>query len=98
MTSRSGPTNTAYACFSSALRWRYVLGLQLRPLCPRGQTPHCALNRLRGTIASYKTLWREEMSLVLQGIELQFPVVKSAVEGPTAGRMVLVPIGKKYVT
>jgi hypothetical protein len=38
MTSGSRPTTTAYACFCSALRWRYVLGLQPRPLCPRGQT------------------------------------------------------------
>jgi len=38
------------------------------------------------------------MSLILQGIEPQFPVVKSAVEGSFAGRMVLPPIGTKHVT
>jgi hypothetical protein len=38
------------------------------------------------------------MSLVLQGIKPQFPVVNSAVEGPIAGRMVLAPIGAKHVT
>ena len=38
------------------------------------------------------------MSLVLQGIEPQFPVVKYAVEGPIAGRMVLSPIRTKHVT
>jgi len=38
------------------------------------------------------------MYVILQGIEPQFPVVNSAVEGPIAGRMVLPPIGKKHVT
>jgi hypothetical protein len=63
-----------------------------------GTNPQCALNRLRGKSASYKTLWREEISLVLQGIETQFPVFKFTVEGPIVERMVLPPIGTKHVT